>query len=320
MLLAEFESPEDLVRAVKQLRLLGHEDVETYTPHAVEELEALLPRPRLPWIAGIVGFLAAGGAYLLQWYLACVDYPLDVGGRPAHSPLAFVPIAFELGLLAASLTAVVGLFVGCGLPRLWRPIFEADGFERAAVDGFFIALPETAARDEARRALWATGARRVVAFGLLAVLLTGCDFQRMTDQRRPEPQVPPRGSVARGTVRSESSPPVTRALLARGRDRYTIFCAPCHGVLGDANTAIADRMTLRRPRSLQDEGTRAKAPEELYQVVKGGFGLMSSYEAQLPIEDRWAVAHYVKALQLSQSAPRAEVPGADVPGAEEKRP
>src|SRR5687767_13842296 len=106
MLLAEFDSADDLVRAVKQLRALGHEDVESYAPHAIEELEALEPRPRLPWLAGLAGFAAAGAAYFVQWYLACVDYPLNVGGRAQHAPLAFVPICFELGVLAAALVTV----------------------------------------------------------------------------------------------------------------------------------------------------------------------------------------------------------------------
>src|SRR4051794_29862746 len=114
MLLAEFETPEELVAAVKRLRLLGHEDLETYAPHAIEELEALEPRPRLPWIAGVAGFLAAGATYFLQYYLACVDYPLDVGGRPNHAPLAYVPISFELGVLAAALVTVFGMIAGCG--------------------------------------------------------------------------------------------------------------------------------------------------------------------------------------------------------------
>jgi mono/diheme cytochrome c family protein len=191
------------------------------------------------------------------------------------------------------------------LPRLWRPVFEAQGFEGALVDRYFLQ-----ARDDARSALLAAGARSVVAFGLLCcALLSGCDFQRMTVQRKSSPNwTPPDGAVARTTPLDEGPPPFTLECLERGRERFEIFCAACHGVLGDADTVVADRMTLRRPRSLQDAEVREKAPGEIYEVIARGYGLMPSFAAQLPIEDRWAVARYVKALQLSQAASLDDLP------------
>jgi mono/diheme cytochrome c family protein len=167
--------------------------------------------------------------------------------------------------------------------------------------------------------------RRALALLLpltLAAPLAGCDLQRMTEQGKVKPyapstffadgaamRVPPAGTVPRERVLGASiAPPVTRVLLERGRERFRIFCAACHGVLGDGQTVVADRMKLRRPRSLQEEGVRHQSPAKLYETITRGFGLMPSHERALSIEERWAVVAYVKALELSQSVPLGELP------------
>jgi mono/diheme cytochrome c family protein len=95
--------------------------------------------------------------------------------------------------------------------------------------------------------------------------------------------------------------PVDAALLARGRTRFDVHCAVCHGVLGDGESQVALNMNLRRPPSLHDY--RQVTDGYLYQVVTHGFGLMPGYAAELTVQDRWAVVAYVRALQLSQNAP-----------------
>jgi hypothetical protein len=92
------------------------------------------------------------------------DYPLDVGGRPPHMPSAFVPITFEMAVLAAALTIFVALLAHAGLPRLWHPVFETEGFESASVDRFWLAAeaPSDAVLDELESSLLAGGALRVV--------------------------------------------------------------------------------------------------------------------------------------------------------------
>jgi mono/diheme cytochrome c family protein len=99
---------------------------------------------------------------------------------------------------------------------------------------------------------------------------------------------------------------VDEGLLARGRARFDVECAVCHGLLGDGKSQVALNMSLRRPPSLHEY--RDLTDGYLYQVITQGFGLMPSYASVLPVEDRWAVVAYVRALQLSQHFPAAELP------------
>jgi mono/diheme cytochrome c family protein len=100
--------------------------------------------------------------------------------------------------------------------------------------------------------------------------------------------------------------PPTAALLARGRNRFEVLCAACHGVLGDGQSQVAINMALRRPPSLH--AYRDVPDGHIYRVISEGFGLMPPYAAALSIEDRWAVVGYVRALQLSQHASLEQVP------------
>jgi mono/diheme cytochrome c family protein len=100
--------------------------------------------------------------------------------------------------------------------------------------------------------------------------------------------------------------PLDAALLARGRERFDIHCAACHGVLGDGQSQVAMNMSLRRPPSLHD--FRDLPDGTIFQVISHGFGLMPSYAVELTPRDRWAVVAYVRALQLSQHATVEQVP------------
>jgi mono/diheme cytochrome c family protein len=98
----------------------------------------------------------------------------------------------------------------------------------------------------------------------------------------------------------------TAELLARGRARFDVTCAVCHGLLGDGESQVALNMSLRRPPSLHEY--RQVTDGHLYQVITDGFGLMPSYGAYLSVDDRWAIVAYVRALQLSQHAAVDELP------------
>jgi mono/diheme cytochrome c family protein len=128
---------------------------------------------------------------------------------------------------------------------------------------------------------------------------------------------PPRGTIpvelrADAAGSAERIPIVIdRALLERGRARFEVFCAACHGIGGDGESVVAQNMQLRKPPSLLDERIRALPFGRLYAIVRGGYGLMPGYAAQLSVEERWATVAYVRALQISRHSPVSSLP-ADV--------
>ncbi|AUX44135.1 membrane protein [Sorangium cellulosum] len=169
-LLAEFETPEAMLRAITELRGRGYRRLDAFTPYPVRGVdEALgLRRSPLPWIVFPFAIAGAAGGYLVQWHNNAYDYPLIVGGRPAHAAPAFVPITFEMMVLATALSGFVAMLLLARLPELWSPVFDVPGFERASIDRFWIGID---ARDPAlirpiaERDLTALGARAVAWAG-----------------------------------------------------------------------------------------------------------------------------------------------------------
>jgi mono/diheme cytochrome c family protein len=102
-------------------------------------------------------------------------------------------------------------------------------------------------------------------------------------------------------------PPVTLALLQRGRQRFNVFCSPCHGRVGDGRGMIVQR-GYKQPTSYHDARLVDAPTDYFVQVITQGFGVMPSYAPQVPLEDRWAIAYYIRALQYSQNARLAELP------------
>ena len=113
--------------------------------------------------------------------------------------------------------------------------------------------------------------------------------------------------------------PVDESVLARGRERFNVFCAPCHSRLGDGNGIIPSRGFARKPPSYHIERLRKAPIGYFFDVMTNGFGLMPDYASQIPPKDRWAIAAYIRALQLSQNAKMADVPqGQKLPSAPPK--
>jgi hypothetical protein len=102
--------------------------------------------------------------------------------------------------------------------------------------------------------------------------------------------------------------PLSTDLLRHGKERFEILCAACHGVAGDGESEVARNMTLRRPPSLVDQRVQAFPPGRVYRVIVEGYGLMRSYEAQVPLMDRWAIVAYVKALGKSRATALVALP------------
>jgi mono/diheme cytochrome c family protein len=101
--------------------------------------------------------------------------------------------------------------------------------------------------------------------------------------------------------------PVTRALLTRGQERFDIFCSPCHGRTGDGDGMVVQR-GFRPPPSYHLDRLRAAPIGHFFDVMTNGIGAMPSYASRVSVMDRWAIAAYIRALQLSQFAPLADVP------------
>jgi mono/diheme cytochrome c family protein len=171
---------------------------------------------------------------------------------------------------------------------------------------------------------------------LAAILvLSGCR-QDMHDQPRFKPfaesdfytdlrsaRPPVEGAVARGQLHEDSylytgkigsepgdymPVPVTAELLARGQQRYNIYCAPCHSRVGDGNGVIPSRGFPRKPPSYHIDRLRKAPLGYLFDIVTNGFGSMPDYSSQIQPRDRWAIVAYIRALQLSENANSADVP------------
>ena len=140
--MAQFDSAETLRGAALQLRHAGYTRLEAYTPFAVDGLaEALGPmRNRIPLLVLLGGLVGGIGTLVLQYYSAVIDYPIDVGGRPAASWPAFIPAALEMAILFAVVAGVIGMLAGNGLPRLYHPTFNVERFAAASRDGFFMVI------------------------------------------------------------------------------------------------------------------------------------------------------------------------------------
>lgn len=182
---------------------------------------------------------------------------------------------------------------------------------------------------------WNISTTRVMWAALSLVFLTACDMQDMYQQPKDVPLQPSESfndgrsarplepdTVAQGQLRTNAlfyagksdgkeatvlPIPVTVQLLKRGEERYDIYCAPCHDRVGNGNGMIVQR-GFRPPASFHIQRLRDAPIGHFYDAMSKGFGTMADFSAQITPEDRWAIAAYIRALQLSQHATLTEVP------------
>jgi mono/diheme cytochrome c family protein len=173
--------------------------------------------------------------------------------------------------------------------------------------------------------------------GVLCVSVAGCrqdmhdqpkyiplrESTFFADSRSARPVVA--GTVARGQLRDDPQRytgkvngadadvfpfPVDAAMMARGRERYDIHCSPCHGRTGQGDGMVV-RRGYRRPPTYHQDRLRNAPVGHFFDVMTNGFGAMPDYAAQITVDDRWAIAAYIRALQLSEHATIADVPPAE---------
>jgi hypothetical protein len=141
-LMAEFHSAKELIHAIRESRKAGYEEIEAYTPYPLEEVWEELGHHRswLPLIVLIGGIVGCLSGFFLQYWSSVINYPINVGGRPLNSWVAFIPVTFETTILFAAGAAVLGMFALNQLPMPYHPVFNVERFALASRDRYFLAI------------------------------------------------------------------------------------------------------------------------------------------------------------------------------------
>jgi hypothetical protein len=164
--MAEFDNPSSLVAATTRARGEGYRRMDAYSPYPIEELHDALGEhhSRLPLVVLIGGLIGCIGGYGLQYWISVIAYPINVGGKPLHSWPAFIPVTFECTILAAALSAVLGMLALNGLPMPYHPVFNVPRFALASRNRFFLVIEARDAKfdiDKTRQFLEALKPREV---------------------------------------------------------------------------------------------------------------------------------------------------------------
>ncbi|HUB32115.1 MAG TPA: DUF3341 domain-containing protein [Bryobacteraceae bacterium] len=141
-IMAEFDDPTSLVHAARAAYQRGYRKLDAHTPFPIEELsDALhLHKNRLPLIVLLGGICGGLTGFLLQAYVTVYQFPINIGGRPLLSWPSYIIITFELTVLFAALSSVLGLLALCGLPMPYHPVFNVPSFAMASRHKFFLCI------------------------------------------------------------------------------------------------------------------------------------------------------------------------------------
>lgn len=150
-MMAEFENPNDLLRAAHAARAAGYTRMDAFTPYPVEELaEAVgFGKTKLPMLIFAGGLTGCVSGFLMQYYATVMSYPLNIGGRPLNGWPTYIPISFEVTILLSALTAVFAMLALNGFPRPHHPVFNVPAFDRASQDRFFLCVESVDPRFDA---------------------------------------------------------------------------------------------------------------------------------------------------------------------------
>lgn len=367
---ALFETPDEIIRAASETARAGYTKFDVHTPYPVHGMDGAmkLKQSRLGFFALAFGLMGAIGAIGLMTWVTLVDYPLVIGGKPFWSWPAFVPVAFELTVLLASVLTVAAMIVlYFRFPNTSHPLHDTPYMKRVSSDRFGVCIEAADPLfDEAkvRAFLQSVGGRDVgpVSFdttaerprlfeprfvGLLIVtalvvaggtyaglnvLLYMEPFSWMSEQPKLKAQkpstlfadgigmrTPVAGTVARGFfpyafagkpdsagVYLRNPLPTTAQVLERGKQKYRTFCSPCHGNFGAGDSRLQGQFP--NPPTLHSDKARTWPDGTIYHVITEGQNVMPGYAAQIAREDRWAIVHYVRALQRAHNAKEADLP------------
>ena len=165
-LMAEFADPDSLVVAARRAFDEGFRRMDAYSPFPVEGLSEAIGfhHTRVPLIVLIGGVIGCLGGFFLQYWIAAINYPINVGGRPLNSWPAFIPVTFELTVLIAALSAFLGVLALNRLPMPYHPVFNVERFELASRSRFFLCIEASDPkfdREQTRRFLETLGSEGV---------------------------------------------------------------------------------------------------------------------------------------------------------------
>jgi len=141
-LMAEFDSAQELVQAAHKTHEAGYKKIDAYSPFPIEGLaEAIgFHKNRVPLVVLIGGLIGGLSGYMLQYWVAAITYPTNVGGRPFHSWPSFIIVTFEMTILFGGLSAVFGMLALNGLPMPYHPVFNVPEFRQASESKFFLVV------------------------------------------------------------------------------------------------------------------------------------------------------------------------------------
>ncbi len=141
-LMAEFHTAEELIEAAHKVHDAGFKHVDAFTPYPIEEVSHALdlPRSKVPLIVLGGGLTGMAAGYFLQYWASVLEYPMNIGGRPFHSWPAFIVPTFEMTILFAAASAVLGMFALNGLPQPYHPVFNVPAFALASRDRYFLVI------------------------------------------------------------------------------------------------------------------------------------------------------------------------------------
>jgi mono/diheme cytochrome c family protein len=384
-LLAEYDTPGQILSASRKIRDAGFTNWDTYTPFPVHGIDKAMgiKMTVLPWFVLCAGITGLSLGIWLQWWTNAVDYPWIVSGKPMWSIPANVPVMFEMTVLFSAITTLVGMLMLNKLPHPSHPLDLKERFARASDDKFFLLIQasdpkfdenktrgllddthpvviETVKEDRVTSdklpsvlvyGLVVVSVAALVPFALAAKarfsksssprihLIQDMDSQPKYKAQRENPffadnraqREPLVGTVAVGEARNDDHlyrgkiggawartfPPSVRPTpqtMARGQERYGVYCAPCHGEAGEGNGMVSVRAEALAqggwipPTNVTQEHLRYQPVGELYNSITNGVRNMPAYGAQIGVQDRWAIVMYLRALQRSRAGTLQDVP------------
>lgn len=389
--LAEYDTPGELVDAARKVRDAGFTEFDCYSPfpvHGIDEAMGI-KRTILPVLIFGGGCAGTVGGLLLQWWCNAYNWPWNISGKPTWSIPANIPIAFETTILLAVFTSFFGMWILNKLPQVWHPFFRNERFNHVTDDAFLLGIEARDRRfdaegtpklladagaigvenvyldpDPSSRHMpkWITAfivastAFALIPFAIAAKARTShssephihifpdMDFQPkyksdqamdlFADGRENRGEIA--GTIARGSLNADDlfyrglvpsdtggawttgfpkQLDVTEQLMKRGKNRFEIYCTPCHGYDGRGVGAVAQRVAATGGVWLARNLVDASNPVaihmpngQLFNTISNGYNTMMGYAAQIPHADRWAIVLYVRALQRSQNALLEDVP------------